>query len=261
MSKVKPNKNSQKPTISINSKKCRYLPSEIYLCVLGNGSKSSPRSLYLFTDHSRYLFNCGEGTQRLAQEYKMKLSKLEHVFITHKSWENCGGLLGLSLTIQDAGLSKIILHGPPEMNSLYRHSETFVYLKNLEIVSNEDHGHFCDDNIEVQKIPISVETSSESVSERSSDSVKSSSSNESFYAGHKSKKLRTSTFDWTIAYACKFKNKQGQLLMEKCVEFGVPVGPLLGNLKDGKDVVLPSGKVILSKDVVSPEEVCPFFLR
>lgn len=70
----------------------------------------------------RYMFNCGEGTQRLAHEHKMKLTKLEHIFVTHKSWENIGGLLGLSLTIQDAGVPEIQLHGPPGTVCIYIHN-------------------------------------------------------------------------------------------------------------------------------------------
>ena len=40
------------------------------LTVLGNGSKGNPKALYVNTDRSSYLFNCGEGTQRLANEHK-----------------------------------------------------------------------------------------------------------------------------------------------------------------------------------------------
>lgn len=60
----------------------------------------------------RYLFNCGEGTQRLAHEHKMKLSKIEHIFITQPIWKNIGGLPGIALTIQDVGVPEITLHGP-----------------------------------------------------------------------------------------------------------------------------------------------------
>lgn len=58
------------------------------------------------------MFNCGEGTQRLAHEHKAKLAKLEHVFITQASWKNMGGLPGTALTIQDVGVPEITLHGP-----------------------------------------------------------------------------------------------------------------------------------------------------
>ena len=40
------------------------------LIVLGNGAKGNPRALYVNTEHNSYLFNCGEGTQRLANEHK-----------------------------------------------------------------------------------------------------------------------------------------------------------------------------------------------
>jgi hypothetical protein len=42
----------------------------------------------------------------------MKLSKLEHIFVTYPSWENIGGLPGVALTIQDVGVPEITLHGP-----------------------------------------------------------------------------------------------------------------------------------------------------
>lgn len=70
----------------------------------------------------RYIFNCGEGTQRLAHEHKMKLAKLEHVFITHSSWLNIGGLPGLALTVQDVGVPNIELHGPQGIVRLFFYS-------------------------------------------------------------------------------------------------------------------------------------------
>lgn len=65
----------------------------------------------------RYLFNCGEGTQRLANEHKTKLTRLQHIFVTQNDWKCTGGLPGLSLTVQDAGVPNITLHGPPKIVS------------------------------------------------------------------------------------------------------------------------------------------------
>ncbi|GFT01312.1 zinc phosphodiesterase ELAC protein 2 [Trichonephila clavipes] len=247
------------------SKKSRFPPSEIFLCVLGNGSKSSSRALYMFTDHARYLFNCGEGTQRLAQEHKMKLSKLDDIFITHNSWENLGGLLGLSLTIQDMGVPEINLHGPPDIDCLYEHSSSFVCMKNLNIVTRSFNDPFCDDCMEIKKIPIFKTVNPlDSVNYSSSSEELNSSDSDDNCVNHKSKKLKLSSSqsvnDVTIAFACKGHSRPGQLLFGKCADFGVPVGPLLGDLKSGKDVTLPSGKIVYSKDVVSPDQVCPFFL-
>lgn len=74
---------------------------------------------FLFEFLFRYLFNCGEGTQRLAHEHKAKLAKLDHVLITQSSWRNIGGLPGLALTIQDSGVQNIVLHGPSSSVIIY----------------------------------------------------------------------------------------------------------------------------------------------
>lgn len=88
---------------------------------------------YSFTFTHRYLFNCGEGTQRLAHEHKTKLTRLEHIFITQRSWKSIGGLPGLSLTVQDAGVSNITLHGPEKLSDVFRAMRKFVILKNLKV--------------------------------------------------------------------------------------------------------------------------------
>ncbi|XP_015917439.1 ribonuclease Z, mitochondrial [Parasteatoda tepidariorum] len=244
-------------------KSARFPPGEIYLCVLGNGSISSPKALYMFTDHERYLFNCGEGTQRLSSEHKTKLSKLDNIFITHKSWDNIGGLLGLSLTLQDMGVPEITLHGPPEIDSLFDQARSFVVLKSLDIGAKPlCEEKFSDDCMDVSYIPILSEDSSD---DYNSDSSGSSSQEFDDIDEPKPKKVRYSSQkkrcqDMVVAYACKGHSKPGQLLYEKCIDLGVPPGPLLGDLKNGKDVCLPTGKVVLSKDVVSEVQHCPVFL-
>lgn len=58
------------------------------------------------------MFNVGEGTQRIAHEHKVKISRMEHVFVTYPIWENIGGLPGLALTLQECGVPDITIHGP-----------------------------------------------------------------------------------------------------------------------------------------------------
>lgn len=59
----------------------------------------------------------------------MKLSKLEHVFITHSNWLNIGGLPGLALTVQDVGVPKIELHGPQGIVSFCLYYLDHYFLK------------------------------------------------------------------------------------------------------------------------------------
>uniref|UniRef100_A0A3Q4HA90 Zinc phosphodiesterase ELAC protein 2 n=1 Tax=Neolamprologus brichardi TaxID=32507 RepID=A0A3Q4HA90_NEOBR len=67
-------------------------PSTVYLQVVGAGSRDNAASVYVFSEFNRYLFNCGEGTQRLMQEHKLKAARLDNIFLTRLSWENVGGL-------------------------------------------------------------------------------------------------------------------------------------------------------------------------
>lgn len=94
------------------------------------------------------MFNCGEGTQRLAHEHRTKLTRLEHIFITQRSWKCIGGLPGLSLTIQDAGVPKITLHGPPKLNEVYHAMRRFVVLKQLQVDAPACHSNsFYEDSV------------------------------------------------------------------------------------------------------------------
>lgn len=51
--------------------------------------------------------------QRLAHEHKVKIARLNHIFFTSSTWSSIGGLPGAALTLQDVGVPKITLHGPP----------------------------------------------------------------------------------------------------------------------------------------------------
>lgn len=102
------------------------------------------------------MFNCGEGTQRLAHEHKTKLTRLEHIFITQRSWSRIGGLPGLSLTIQDAGVPNITLHGPNKLLNVFLAMRRFVILKQLKVDAPEcKQNEFYEDTVlKVRYLPL-----------------------------------------------------------------------------------------------------------
>lgn len=63
-----------------------------------------------------------------------------------------------------------------------------------------------------------------------------------------------------MSYVCRLKPKPGILDLNECVKYNVPPGPLLGQLKSGKDVILPDGREVKSSDVTSPEDPGPVFI-
>lgn len=63
-----------------------------------------------------------------------------------------------------------------------------------------------------------------------------------------------------MSYICKIHPRPGALNLDKCVKAGVPPGPLLGRLKGGEDIRLPTGIVVKSSDVCEPDEAGPVFI-
>lgn len=64
----------------------------------------------------------------------------------------------------------------------------------------------------------------------------------------------------SMAYICKLQPRPGALLLDKCVQHGVPPGPLLGKLKAGEDITLESGVTVRSSDVCEPNDPGPVFI-
>ncbi|XP_075155770.1 ribonuclease Z [Haematobia irritans] len=213
-----------------------YIPGTVTLQILGAGSNGAPASVYLFTDQSRYLFNCGEGTQRLAHEHKTKLARLEQIFVTRNTWPTIGGIPGLALTVQDAGVKELSLHGPPYLDNILMSMRKFVVLKNLQLktVDCTASQEFEDSVMTVKCLPLY----------RSTQNEPSSGIAETYPAQD----------SVVISYICTLKPRPGPLNLEKCVEHGVPPGPLLGLLKNGVDVTLENGTLVKSADVSEPNE-------
>ncbi len=92
------------------------LSSRINLQIISNGYADTSKSLILNNDQTNYLFNCGEGTQRTLQEknttWEIKFSKTKHLFMTKKSWDTMGGLLGLCISLKETYLNEITFHAP-----------------------------------------------------------------------------------------------------------------------------------------------------
>ncbi|XP_037822795.1 ribonuclease Z, mitochondrial [Lucilia sericata] len=221
-----------------NKKKATpYIPGTVTLQILGAGSNGAPAAVYLFTDQSRYLFNCGEGTQRLAHEHKTKLARLEQIFVTRNTWPAIGGFPGLALTVQDAGVKELALHGPPYLENILYSMKRFVVLKNLQLktVDRTQIQDFEDSVMSVKSVPLYRLTESQQ-------------EEQTFLA------TASTEEQIAITYICKLKPRPGALNLEKCVEHGVPPGPLLGLLKNGIDVTLEDGTVVKSSDVSEPNE-------
>lgn len=158
------------------------------------------------------------------------MTRLAHIFITRTAWNCIGGLPGLSLTVQDAGVPTISLHGPPKLDELFKAMKNFVILKQLNVdAPNCDAGGFHEDSVlRIDYVPLSRDN----------------------FESDKS----------VMAFICRCKARPGALSLEKCLELGVPKGPLLGKLKNGEIITLDNGNVVNPADVCDPDDPGPIFI-
>lgn len=218
------------------------------------------------------MFNCGEGTQRLAHEHKTKLARLEHIFLTRTSWSQVGGLPGLTLTVQDSGVPHLSLHGPPGLDEIFQSMRRFVVLKDLKVVAiDNSKGEIYEDNVlTVRAIPIQKTTSP--LTTTSHEELKIEADETDYYGfangnhinceNMKTKEIQKIRQEENvcISYICKLQSRPGTLSLEKCVERGVTPGPLLGKLKNGHDVTLDNGTLVKADDVRGVSDPGPVFM-
>ncbi|XP_077209963.1 tRNase Z TRZ3, mitochondrial-like isoform X2 [Tasmannia lanceolata] len=124
-------KDKGKPkTLQLKTRKLNPVNTICYVQILGTGmdTQDTSPSVLLFFDKQRFIFNAGEGLQRFCTEHKIKLSKIDHMFLTRVCSETAGGLPGLLLTLAgmgDEGMS-VNIWGPSDIKYLIDAMRSFV---------------------------------------------------------------------------------------------------------------------------------------
>uniref|UniRef100_A0AC11BTC8 ElaC ribonuclease Z 2 n=1 Tax=Ovis aries TaxID=9940 RepID=A0AC11BTC8_SHEEP len=207
-------------------------PNTVYLQVVAAGGRDAGAALYVFSEFNRYLFNCGEGIQRLMQEHKLKVSRLDNIFLTRMHWSNVGGLCGMILTLKETGVPKCVLSGPPQLEKYLEAIKIFSGpLKGIDLaVRPHSAPEYKDETMTVFQIPIHC-------------------------VGRKARGRDTSL---VVAFVCKLHVKKGNFLVLKAKELGLPVGtaaiaPIIAAVKDGKSVTY-EGREILPEEICTPPD-------
>lgn len=164
-----------------------------------------------------WLFDCGEGTQRQMLESNIKPTNIGKIFITHNHGDHIYGLPGLLSTISNMGRKEAMDIFAPKglkewlLGSLKITGTYLGYKLNFyELTDNYVY--------DFDKFKVEVTTLNHDV----------------------------------ICYGFKViqKDLEGVLDVDKAKMLGVPFGPLMGNLKNGKDVLLENGQLIKSSEVL-----------
>ncbi|XP_061837457.1 zinc phosphodiesterase ELAC protein 2 isoform X2 [Nerophis lumbriciformis] len=252
-------------------------PCTVYVQVVGAGSRDNPASLYVFSEFNRYLFNCGEGTQRLMHEHKLKMSHLDNIFLTKMSWENVGGLSGIILTLKDTGVPECVLSGPPQLESYLKAIKTFSGpLESIKLsVRPHTEDTYTDDTMSVHQVPIFASPGRSSSPSPASPSRnaqaaalpgRSRSPSPTSSTGNKQAEQSNATRDSSlvVAFICKLHPRKGNFLVAKAKDLGLPVGtaaigPLIAALKSGENVTY-DGKEVRPEQVCTPTDPGPVFV-
>ena len=94
------------------------------LTILGNNSAipafdRNPTAQVLQTLEESYLIDCGEGTQMQMMRYKIRRSKISHIFISHLHGDHYFGLIGLLTSMSLLGRTQdIYLHAPAALEEI-----------------------------------------------------------------------------------------------------------------------------------------------
>ncbi len=94
------------------------------LTILGNNSAipafdRNPTAQVLQSLDESFLIDCGEGTQMQLSKYKIKRSKINHIFISHLHGDHYFGLIGLLTSMSLLNRTQDLhLHAPPELEQL-----------------------------------------------------------------------------------------------------------------------------------------------
>jgi ribonuclease Z len=203
--------------------------------VLGAGNDDAAAGLLLFFDDARYMFECGDGTQRYCTERGVRLARLRAICLSSLAAPSVGGLLGMVLTIADAGKDQVTIAGPRGVSALFAAARRCAFCHRpamdtrLVDVPVATPYIVCDDeNVAITAVPVAAD------------------------GGHAEPAV--------LSYVCRLRDIPGKFNPARAAELGVPTGPAFGRLKKGEPVTLPDGRVVDPASVVSPSVHGPLII-
>ena len=169
-----------------------------------------------------WLFDCGEGTQHQFLRSEVKISQLTRIFITHLHGDHIFGLMGLLASSGLAGTGQgIELYGPEGLkdylSACCKFSSTHLG-RRLTVHTIREDGLIYED--------------------------------QDFKVSCGLLKHRIPAY----GYRVEEKPRPGRFNVEQAQALGIPSGPLYGQLKQGKTVTLPDGRIIHGKELCEPPE-------
>jgi ribonuclease Z len=185
-------------------------------------------ALAVATEGAWVLCDCGEGAQIAALRAGLSLSRLDAVLVTHLHGDHFNGLPGLLGSLGLEGRQRpLVVTGPVGIGSLLQHLADAGSLGTgeMEVRIFEQQGNGGEVRIEGSHFLV-----------------------ESRPLAH-----RVPTYGYRVA----LPDRPGALDVAKADAAGVPRGPLLADLKAGRPVTLPDGRVVAPDGLIGPRQRGP----
>nr|XP_020651971.1 zinc phosphodiesterase ELAC protein 2 isoform X1 [Pogona vitticeps] len=263
------------PEGSLEASKLRG-PATVFVQVVAAGTRDAGAAVYVFSEYNRYLFNCGEGVQRLMQEHKLRISRLDNIFITRMNWANVGGLSGMILSLKEIQIPKCVVSGPPQLQNYLEAIKGFSgSLKGIElVVQPHSNSEYQDETMSVYQVPIIGKISRDEPRPHPNSPPPVDRVEKKHVSGRKSPSVEQQSLksysvcqrdpSLVVAFICKLHPKKGQFLVLKARDLGLPVGtaaiaPIIEAVKDGKSIMF-EGREILAEEICTPTDPGAIFI-
>ncbi|XP_043704195.1 tRNase Z TRZ3, mitochondrial isoform X2 [Telopea speciosissima] len=271
-------KNDRPKDLQLKVRKLNPINTVSYIQILGTGmdTQDTSSSVLLFFDKQRFIFNAGEGLQRFCTEHKIKLSKVDHIFLSRVCSETAGGLPGLLLTLAGMGEEGMSVNvwGPSDFkylvdamrsfipNAAMVHTHSFRAAPGADIAALADLAKFVEPivliNNEVVKISaILLQPGCSEVRQLMKEDC--SMFNSQDPNGKAPPVLKPG--DISVVYVCELPEIQGKFDPAKAVALGLKAGPKYRELQLGHSVMSDRQNIMVHpSDVLGPSIPGPIVL-
>ncbi|KAJ1685066.1 hypothetical protein LUZ63_016456 [Rhynchospora breviuscula] len=254
-------------SLELKDRKLNPVSTTCYVQILGTGmdTQDTSPSILLFFDKQRFIFNAGEGLQRYCSEHKIKLSKIDHIFLTRVCSETAGGLPGLVLTmagIGEEGMS-VNIWGPSDLDFLLGAMRSFIPRKSML------HAH----SFGLDQSKYATSSSSRAQDDSSADAIVLIDNEviriSAMFVRPANQKFSLDSDtgeclrpgDMSVVYACELPEVKGKFDPVKAASLGLKPGPKYRELQLGKSVKSDSQDIIVNpSDVLGPSIPGPIVL-
>ncbi|KAL2332351.1 hypothetical protein Fmac_019932 [Flemingia macrophylla] len=234
--------------------------------ILGTGmdTQDTSPSVLLFFDNQRFIFNAGEGLQRFCTEHKIKLSKIDHIFLSRVCSETAAGLPGLLLTLAGMGEEGMSVNvwGPSDLKYLVDAMRSFipnaamVHTKSFGPIFNTD-----EPTVPRESKPLDSIVLIDDEVVKISATILQPNCIETLDSPNGTKKPAAKPGDMSVVYVCELPEIKGKFDPEKAKALGLRPGPKYRELQLGNSVKSDYQNIMVHpSDVLGPSVPGPIVL-